>query len=133
MIRAGATYFALVFGAGLLLGLVRVPYLVPRFGERVAELLEAPVMLVVLFFASRHVVRHYSLASEALLALGVGLIALALLVAVELLMTLILTGRSMTEYFYDRDPISGFVYLVSLFIYAVLPWLHACMDRQSRG
>jgi len=125
VIRASADYFALVFGAGFLLGLVRVPYLVPRFGERTAELLEAPVMLVVLFFASRYIVRHFGLGSKARQAMAVGLVALVLLVLVELFLALALTGRCVTEYVYDRDPISGSVYLVLLLIYAVLPWLHA--------
>ena len=37
--KAGAIYFVPVFGAGFMLGLVRIPFLVPGLGERVAELL----------------------------------------------------------------------------------------------
>ncbi|MBP8296721.1 MAG: hypothetical protein KAX84_11480 [Burkholderiales bacterium] len=36
---AALTYFALVFAAGFVMGAVRVPFLVPRLGVRVAELL----------------------------------------------------------------------------------------------
>ena len=43
-IKAGIAYFALVFGAGFVLGMIRVPFLVPRLGERVAELVEMPFM-----------------------------------------------------------------------------------------
>lgn len=42
MIRSAAVYFGIVFGVGFLLGVVRVPLLVPRFGERAAELAEMP-------------------------------------------------------------------------------------------
>jgi hypothetical protein len=38
IIRAGLVYFAFVLGAGFVLGVVRVPFLVPRIGERWAEL-----------------------------------------------------------------------------------------------
>jgi hypothetical protein len=38
VLKAGALYFALVFGAGFVLGSIRVLWLVPRIGERTAEL-----------------------------------------------------------------------------------------------
>lgn len=118
ILRAGTCYFALVFGAGFLLGSFRVPFLVPRLGERTAELLEAPVMLAVIFVASRYVVRRFGLTAEA--SLFVGVLALALLIGAELLLSAAM-GRNVT----DRDPVSGSVFLASLILYAVLPWLHA--------
>lgn len=39
-------YFGCVFGVGFLLGIVRVLWLVPLLGERMAELLEIPVRIV---------------------------------------------------------------------------------------
>ena len=46
--KAGTAYFALVFGAGFVMGAIRVPLLVPRLGERVAELIEMPFMCIVI-------------------------------------------------------------------------------------
>lgn len=54
----GSLYFALVFAVGFALGAVRVLWLVPRLGERAAELLEAPFMLAASFFFARWVVRR---------------------------------------------------------------------------
>jgi hypothetical protein len=39
---------ASVFGAGFVLGTIRTLWLVPRVGTRIAELLESPIMLVVI-------------------------------------------------------------------------------------
>jgi hypothetical protein len=118
-------YFALVFGAGFLLGSIRVPFLVPRLGERTAELLEAPVMLAVIFFASRFVVRRFALSSSARRSIVVGLWALALLLVAELLLAVALQGRSVADYVSSRDPIAGGVYVVSLVLFGLMPWLHA--------
>jgi hypothetical protein len=126
-VRAGAAYFALVFGAGFALGLIRVPFLMPRLGERVAELLETPLMLVVIYFASRYVVRRFALTSSARLAVAVGMLALVLLLTAEFLLAAALQGRSIVAYISGRDPISGAVYLASMVLYAVMPWL------QTRG
>jgi hypothetical protein len=53
ILKAGALYFALVFGAGFVLGTVRTLWVVPRIGTRMAELLEEPIMLVIIILAAR--------------------------------------------------------------------------------
>jgi len=52
-LRAGVLYFAVVFGAGFILGPIRLLWAVPRFGPRIAELMEMPIMLVVIVVAAR--------------------------------------------------------------------------------
>lgn len=47
--EAAALYFAIVFAAGFVLGPVRELWAVPRFGQRVAELIEEPIMLLGVF------------------------------------------------------------------------------------
>jgi len=128
ILKAGVLYFALVFGAGFVLGTTRVLWIVPRFGARTAELMETPVMLAISLLAARWVVRRLAGRGEALttlMRLGVGLVALGLLVAAELLFVLRLRGLTIGEYVASRDPLSGTVYLASLAAFAVMPLLVA--------
>lgn len=120
-IKAGITYFALVFGAGFVLGIIRVPFLVPRLGERVAELVEMPFMLVAILLAARFIIRRFSLTAKVLARLGAGFVALGLLVAAEVLLAVALQDRTLGEYVASRDPVSGSVYLAMLVLFAVMP------------
>jgi hypothetical protein len=120
-IKAGITYFALVFGAGFVLGMIRVPFLVPRLGERVAELVEMPFMLVAILLAAQFIIRRFSLPANVLARLGAGFVALGLLVATEALLAVALQDRTLGEYVASRDPVSGSVYLAMLALFAVMP------------
>ena len=123
ILKAGALYFALVFGAGFLLGPIRILWLVPRVGERTAELMEAPIMLVVVFLAARWIVRRVALPPVPLQRLGVGLLALCLLLIMEFSLVLALRGLTIREYFASRDPVADAVYRISLGIFALMPLL----------
>ncbi len=124
LIKAGATYFGLVFSAGFVLGVVRTLWLVPRVGERWAELLEAPLMLVVIVVAARWVVPRFELRSTASLLLTGGF-ALGLLGVAELTLVLGLQGMELAEYVDSRDPVSGGVYLALLGVFALGPMIVA--------
>ena len=130
IIKAGLVYFALVMGAGFLLGTVRVPFLVPRLGERLAELIEMPLMLVVIGLSARFVVRRFALPPTASVRLKVGFLALALAVCAELLLAAALQGQSVRAYIASRDPVSGSVYLAMLGLFALMPWLLARVQRR---
>jgi hypothetical protein len=124
-VNAGFAYFALVFSAGFLMGSVRVPLLVPRLGTRLAELLEMPVMLLVIVLSARFVVSRFTLPPAARTRMSAGFLALALLVAAELSLAVILQGRSLAQYIASRDPVSGSVYLAMLGLFAAMPLLLA--------
>ncbi|MFZ5531586.1 MAG: hypothetical protein ACOY4U_11140 [Pseudomonadota bacterium] len=118
--KAGLKYFLTVFGAGFALAFIRIPFLVPQFGVRTAELMETPVMLAVIYWASRRLIRrHPELCWRARLAAG--MVALVLLVGAELVVAYALGGRSISQYIASRDPVSGSVYLASLLVFAVAP------------
>lgn len=116
----GACYFGVVFAAGFLLGVPRVLWLVPRLGERSAELLEMPVMGLVMLVTARALVRR-----NPSLGVGdwtrVGGLALALLIAAELSLAFLLEGLSPRQALLQRDPVSGSVYLCMLLVFAALP------------
>ena len=124
-IRAGLCYFALVFGAGFLLGAIRIPLLVPRLGERLAELVEMPVMFLVILASARFVTRRFALAATASVRLATGILALGLMIAAELFLAAVLQGRTLGEYIATRDPVSGGVYLVMLALFALMPLILA--------
>jgi hypothetical protein len=125
ILKAGVLYFALVFGAGFVLGPIRILWLVPRFGTRLAELMEAPVMLVVIILAARWIMLRFAVLSTVFQRLGMGCIALALLLVAEFTLVLWLRGMTIAEYLANRDPVSGTVYYVLLGVFALMPLLVA--------
>ena len=125
ILKAGVFYFALVFGAGFVLGPIRLLWVVPRFGTRMAELMETPIMFAVTMVAARWIVRRLGLPSTTLSRLGMGLVALGLMVVAEFTLVLWLRGLSISEYLSSRDPVSGTVYYVMVALFAVMPLLVA--------
>ena len=125
ILKAGGPYFALVFGAGFVLGALRLLWLVPHFGTRTAELLEMPVMFLVIVLACWWTVRRLGVAATPLSRLGMGGVALALLLVAEFTLVLGLRGLSLQEYLASRDPVSGTVYVVMLGVFALMPLLTA--------
>jgi hypothetical protein len=123
VLKAGALYFVLVFGAGFILGPMRLLWVAPRVGERTAELMEAPIMLGVIILAARWVARRLALASMPTTRLGVGCVALGFLLVAELTMVYWLRGLTIGEYVASRDPVAGTVYLVMLGVLAMMPLL----------
>jgi hypothetical protein len=125
VLKSGVTYFALVFAAGFTLGAIRVPLLVPRLGMRMAELIEMPFMFVVILLSARLVTKRFALPATASIRLGAGVLALGLLVAAELVLTVLLQDQPLREYIASRDPVSGSVYLAMLGVFAAMPLLLA--------
>lgn len=125
VLKAGAVYFALVFAAGFILGPVRILWLVPQVGVRTAELMEMPVMLAVIIFAARWTVRRSAVSFTSARLLGMGLLALAMMLVAEFTVVLWLRGVSIPEYLASRDPVSGTVYDITLGVFAVMPLLAA--------
>lgn len=125
ILRAGVIYFAIVFRAGFVLGIVRTLWVVPCVGTRSAELMEAPVMLVVTIVAARWIVRHLAIPYVPSARLGMGGIGLSLLLVAEFRLVLWLRGMSIREYLATRDPVSGAVYYLLLGLFAVMQLLVA--------
>ena len=125
VIKPGALYFALVFGAGFVLGTIRTLLVVPRFGTRMAELMEMPIMLAVTIVAARWTVLRLSVPSMRSARLDMGCIALVLMLIAEFGFVLWLRGLSIREYLATRDPVSGAAYYLLLIVFAIMPLLVA--------
>ena len=132
-IKASVLYFVIVLGTGFILGTIRVPFLVPRLGERYAELSEMPIMFVVIIMAARYIVKRFDLAPDFAIRLQVGFLALAFSVAAELVLATMIQTRSIAQYIASRDPVSGGVYLLLLLVFALMPALLAYMGVHKRS
>jgi len=130
ILKTGLIYFAIVFCVGFLLGTLRVPFLVPAFGERIAEMIELPFMLAAIFFAARWVVHGYRLTVNLGLALLVGLVAAIVLLLVEFSVVLWLRGISIGEFLASRDPIAATLYYLAVAIFAILPAVFVIVARR---
>ena len=120
-IKPALIYFILIFVTGFALAMIRIPFLVPRIGERWAELVELPFMVLARFLVARWLVQRSGLVTV-VQCIGTGLPALLMMLSAELAVTLF-QGQSLGEYLAGRDPVSGMAYLVSLLLFAAMPLL----------
>jgi len=133
VMKAGLVYFALVFGAGFALAPLRLLWLLPRVGERAAELIELPLMLVVSALAARWVLGRYCRDCRSGRRLAVGAIAVSLMLVAEFGLVLPLRGLGPLEYLATRDPVSGTAYYLALVLFALMPWLLSTTRRDRVG
>ena len=142
-LKASLLYFALVMGAGFVLGVIWVPFMVPRLGVtssawpagwvmwwsarpvpvwvQVSWLL--PFWFAVIVLSARHVVARFELDPARSPRLQVGFMALAMAVLAELSMVAAFQGVPVAQYIAGRDPVSGTVYLALLLVFALMPYL----------
>jgi hypothetical protein len=122
-------YFAAVFAVGFVLGALRVTFVAPAVGERIAELAEMPFMIAASAFFAWRLVRRWWLGVGA--ALAGGLLALALLLGAELALVFSLRGLTLEQYLASRDPVSGTAYVAALVVFMLAPAVAAWRLRAS--
>ncbi len=123
VMEAGVLYFALVFGAGFVLGTIRTLWVVPHFGTRRAELMEMPIMLAATIVAARWTVQRLSVPMIWTARLEMGCMALVLMLIAEFGFVLWIRGLSIKKYFATRDRVSGAAYYLLLMVFAIMPRL----------
>ena len=125
-LQAAGCYFLLVFSAGFMLGAVRVLVIVPAVGERAAELLEMPLMVLVVAVAARFIVRKFADSIHNTSHwLQVGSIALVCMLTADVAVGVALRGMTVWQALFERDPWSGTAYYLALGFLALAPWLFA--------
>ncbi len=133
LLTAAVLYFLSVFGAGFVLGAIRVLWVIPRVGVRTAELLEMPVMLIVIVLSARWLDRRFLRGCGPAQRVIVGTAALVLLLAAEVALAIALGAASVRQALFDRDPVSGTAYYLALVVFAILPWWLGRRARPETG
>jgi hypothetical protein len=112
-------YFVAVFAVGFVLGALRVMFVVPAVGERVAELCEMPFMIAASVLVAWQLVRRWRLGIAPAAAGGV--ISLALLLGAELALVGFTRGLTIEQYVASRDPVAGVAYVGALVVFMLAP------------
>ncbi len=134
MIRPAAIYVAIAFAAGFAFGVFREMAVRPRLGETAALLIEAPAMLAVSFFAARWIVARYMPASRLRDRIGMGVIALALLIGLEIAGSALLRGLDPGAWLAQLATVRGLITLALFAAFAALPAFAAASNvSKSKG
>jgi hypothetical protein len=120
-VRAGSLYFAVVFAAGVVLGVPRTLFIAPALGELTAVLLEVPAMLAIAWVACGWALNKADVASRVSQRLIVGAIALMLLLVAEVSLSFLLTGKTPLEHFLGYTQPSALIGLAAQVAYAGFP------------
>lgn len=96
-LAAGALYFVVAFGAGFVLGTIRVFALAPRIGEIAAVAIELPLMLTISWIACGRLIRAFAVPEAAAARALMGTVAFMLLIGAELALGVAAFGRTFAE------------------------------------
>ena len=119
-VAAGALYSAIVFAAGFVLGIGRTLALEPWLGALPAVLVELPVILTIAWLACGWVLRRLRVPARMPTRLAVGAVALALLLAAEIGLTVLL-GRAVGDFLAGIATPAGATGLAGQVLFALLP------------
>ncbi len=120
MLKPAVLYFALTFAVGFVLGAVRMLIVVPRVGEVAAVLIECPFILVASFLIARWVLRRFAPDAGAGRRLAIGLLAFAMLLSTELLMSWV-RGIWPREFVASLFKTAGAIGLAGQVLFALVP------------
>lgn len=118
---AGLLYAALSLVAGVALGPVRVLVLEPRMGPTVATLIEAPLMIVAMFFASRLAIHITAARAQAGSLFAAGMLAFVIVSGADVLVGRSLRGLSIEQQIGNFSSAPGMIYGVLLLILMFMP------------
>jgi hypothetical protein len=120
---AGLSYFALVFAAGFVLGVVRVLVLLPRSNETVAVLIELPIILAISWAVCRWLVARFRVRGAIPVRLAMGGLAFGLLMLAETGLSVLGFGRSLAEHLAHYRSLPALLGLLGQLAFAAFPAL----------
>ena len=126
---AGALYFACVFAAGFVLGVVRVLVLAPALGALAATLIELPIILGIAWSVSSWLTRRFVVPRERRSRLAMGGIAFALLMVAEAALSVAVFGDSLATHLERYRALPKAAGLVGQIAFALLPLLQLARAR----
>lgn len=123
VVKAGVIYFLVAIGTGFVLEVIRMQVVALHVSERLAEILEIPNVLLATIVGARWVIDRFTLPPLPGIRLGVGLVALCLMLLLEWTVVLPIHGLSFREYAAGQETVVGIVPVGALGVLTVMPFL----------
>ena len=118
---AAFVYFALVFAIGFVLGTIRVLITAPAVGEVWATVVELPVMLAASWFVCAWTIRRHQVPPRVGARIGMGLLALLLLLTAETALGVAGFGRTLEMQFSEYLQPGPLLGLLAQMAFAAFP------------
>jgi hypothetical protein len=131
-VTAGAVYFAMVFAIAFVLGVIRTLVLVPRLGAMTAVAIEVPILVVISWVACRRSLRRFAVPPTFGDRIIMGLVAFALLIGAELLLSILLTERGLAGFFTGFAEPEQQLGLAGQVAFALMPIVHALLPTRGQ-
>lgn len=125
VVKAGVIYFLVTLGAGFALEFVRLELVALHFSEKLAGILEIPNVLLACMIGARWTVDRLTLPPLPSVRLGVGFVALSLVLIAHFMVVLPIRGLSYDEYVASQDLTSISASIGTLGVLTVMPFLVA--------
>lgn len=129
VLTAASVYFFALFGIGCVLGPAREFVLRPRVGATAAVLIEAPVILSCIALLAPRIARRMLRPATRSARWAMGGIALALLLAAELVLSFGFRGQTPAEYFARFASMDGLIGLALFVVFGIAPAAAGALDR----
>jgi hypothetical protein len=130
--KAGLAYAAIAFGAGFILGALRLFLVVPRLGVTVAVLLEAPVMLALSWWVCRWCVARFRVAASWEARLLMGVVALLGLQLAEISLAATLFDQPPASYLRGLGQVPGAIGAAAQLAFACWPLVQLRLGNSAR-
>ena len=135
VLASSVLYFALVFSSGFALGCIRVPFLQPLIGDRLAQLLEMPIMMLAITKSAKLIVRQLHPQPPRSQLFLIGVVALTLMLAMEVAGSVYISKKDwngLADWVSDRDAVAGPVYFALLAVFAAMPACISMLQEAER-
>lgn len=129
LVALGIRYGVFGFAAGFVFGAIREMVLIPKLGERLAYQIEFPLVTAAVAIIGCWMARAFGLGRSRLWLLGLGLLGVATLVAIESTFALAIMGKSMEAYLQSYNLAAGSLFPAGLAVMALAPLFSRMMER----
>jgi hypothetical protein len=131
-VKAGLVYFVGVFAIGFVLGMIRIPFLAPLFGDLNAVLIELPIILCMAWLICLKLVRTFYVPRTIGARLVMGGVALLILLIAEFALSTLVFGNSIIDHLRSYLSAPHALGLAGQCVFGLFPVIQLAL-RDQRG